>query len=342
MKQLLALTMGLILVISFTSCSKNQKQSRNMEQIHREEGVPVRIITITPRDFEHRLSYNAVMTGIQESTAFASMGEKVEKIHVKVGDQVKKDAVLVTFPTDSPSAKYYQAKVAFENAQTSFERIESLYKAGGISLQTRDNAYARFQVARADWDTVRKMVVVKAPIAGYVTRIHVAETDNVKKETALVTIARTDQLKAIIWISENEIAFIQPGQTATATWQNQQIPGTITQVDMAMNLQTRAFRAYVEFDNKENLLKAGTTVDISIVTSKKTGAIVIERKNIINEKKGQFVFVANNQIAEKRPVTVGLQQGLDIEILNGLNPGDNLITEGQLLLDNGSKIKIME
>jgi membrane fusion protein (multidrug efflux system) len=340
-KRMLVLWLALAVVLGITGCTREKKEARSMEQIYKDEGVPVRLITVTPTEFKTVLSFNSVLSGIRESTAYAPMGDKVEKILIKVGDYVKKDQVLVTFPVDSPSARYYQARVAFENARTAYRRIESLYKSGGISLQDRDNAKARYEVAEADWNSVKRMVKVKAPIGGYVTNVHVSETDNVDQDMPLVTIARTDRMKAEIWVSEDEIAGVESGMAAAAAWKGNRIQGNVTQVDMAMNATKKAFRAVVEFANPDNRLIAGTTVEIRITTSDKSDAMVVERKNILNEQGTYFVYVVKNGKAEKRQVTLGNQQGLDVEIGSGLNPGDEMVVEGQMLLENGSKVKVV-
>jgi len=342
MKRLTVLIVVFVLVFGASYCTREKSETKSMAQIYKEEGVPVKTETVVPKRFETVLSFNSVLTGIKESTAYAAMGDKVENIYVEVGDYVKKDQVLVTFPTDSPSAKYYQAKIAFENAKTAFQRIDNLYKSGGISLQERDNAKAGYDVAAADWNSVGQMVKVKAPISGYVTKVHVSETDNVDKEAALVTISRTDRMKAAIWVSEDEIADVKKDMPAFAAWKGNSVEGKVVQVDMAMSAMKKAFRALVEFDNPDNRMKAGTTVDIRITTSTKTGAIVVERKNLLEEKEEYFVYVVTDGKAEKRTVTPGKQQGLDVEILDGLNPGDQLVVEGQMLLENGNKVKIVE
>jgi multidrug efflux pump subunit AcrA (membrane-fusion protein) len=65
----------------------------------------------------------------------------------------------------------------------------------------------------------------------------------------------------------------------------------------------------------------------------------VERKNVLKEQDDYFVYVVKDGKAEKRKVILGNQQGLEIEIREGLNPGDELVVEGQLLLENGSKVK---
>ena len=342
MRHAIIVMLGLALVIGFLACTREKKEAKSMEQIYREEGVPVRTTAVTPSEFKTLLRFNAVLTGIKESTAYAAMGDKVEKILVRVGDTVKKDQVLVTFPTDSPSARYFQARIAFENAKTAFERIDGLYKSGGISLQERDNANAAYEVAKADWGSVRQMVQVKAPISGIVTKIHAAETDNVDKEKPLVTIADTQRLKAAVWVAESEIFQVEEGMPAVATWMGNRSEGKLVQVDAAMNNTTKAFRALLEFTNPGNLLKAGTTVEITVTTSNRPDAIVVERKNIFNEQDRFFVYVVENNSAKKRTVTLGKQQGPDVEIIEGLKPGDQLVTEGQLLLEDGGKVRVVK
>ncbi|MCP4149202.1 MAG: efflux RND transporter periplasmic adaptor subunit [bacterium] len=339
---LLIVVTALAMVILFSGCTKEKIEAQSMEKIHKKEGVPVRTLNVTPTTFKKELNFYSVLTGIKESTAFSAMGDKVETILVKVGDYVRKDQVLITFPTDSPAASYFQAKVAYENARAAYKRIDGLYKSGGISLQDRDNANAQFQVSKADWNNVNQMIKVKAPISGYVTKVHVSETDNVDKEMPLVTIARTEKLKAAIWVSEDEISQIRTGMKASASWKGNQIEGTVTQVDIAMNDLRKAFRAVVEFTNPDKLLFAGTTVNVSITTSRNAAAVVVERKNILEEQKKHFVFVVKNQIAQKRDITLGSEQNMDIEILQGLQPGDQLVIEGQLLLSHGSKVKIID
>lgn len=338
----LFLPLLLISALYLSSCGGKKAESRNINQIYEEDGVPVKIEKLTLKKFETKLSYHAVLSGIEESSAFSMVGDKVEKVLVRVGDYVKKDQVLVTFPTDNPAAKYYQAKVAYENAKTAYQRVENLYKTGGISQQDLDNAKAGYDVAEANWQAARQTVKVKAPISGYVTRVSVQESDNVRRDAELVTISRTDKLKAKVWVSESEISNVKKGLPAYAVWQDSTIQGKVVQVDLAMNRKVQAFGATLEFDNPHHCMVCGVTADIYIVTYNNPQTIVVERKNILQDQNGAYVFVADQNQAKKQSVKLGREEGIDIQILEGLNPGDELIVAGQLLLQPGSKINIIK
>ncbi len=343
MKKKLILSFTLFLsTLLIIGCGEKKVESKNMEQIYKEEGVPIKVETVKKRRFEKVISYNTILSGIQESNASAMIGGRIEKVLVKVGDYVHKDQILFTFPEDAPSTQYYQAKVAFENSQNMYDRYKKLFEVGGISAQDLDNIKTQYEVNKANYETVRKMVKVLAPISGYVTKVNVRESDDVKKETVLATIADLSKLKGTIHISEDEISDVKVGTRATATWQNVTIEGVVTKVDMSMNPITQAFNADVTFNNKDSKMKAGLTVDVTLAGSQSNNRIVIERKNLVKKNNEYFVYVANNNIAKIRKVKLGKSSGLYTEILSGLNEGDQLITEGQMNLEDSAKVKIIK
>ena len=341
MKKIIPILLGLVaLTIVIVGCG-NEEEAKSMEQIYSEEGVPVRTESLTLSEFSTLREYNAVLTGIRESSAYAMISDKIDKIHFKVGDYVEKDQIVLSFPTDNPSAQYYQAKVTFENAKVTFNRMENYYKTGGLSKQSYDDARAGYEVAEANWNAVKQAVKVKAPISGVVTRLNVQETDNVEKDDELFVISQVDRLKAKLWVPEKEIAEYKKGQKVTAEWGGKTIEGEIAQVDMSMNVQKQAFGVVVEFENPGILMNFGVTANVKVETYSNPGVIVVERKNIHKVGDKSYVFVLNSEHAKKRAVVLGRGSDLDVEIIEGLNPGEKLITEGQLLLEDGTKVRVV-
>ena len=333
----------LLVILSLApSCSREQAEAKNLEQIYKEEGIPVRIRKIEPQPFRQELSFHSILSGIKESVVYAMIADEVERVLVDVGDYVEKDQVLLTFPTDNPATRYYQAKVAFENARKVHERMQNLYNEGGISRQELDNATAAFEVAKADWEAVQQTVEVKAPISGYITKVDVRETDNVRHDDALFTISQTGRMKAVVWISDKEISEIRRNMAAYVTWNGQRTEGRAVQVDLAMDPDKRAFQAVIELANPGKALKPGTTVEVKIVNYTDPEAIVVQRQDLLQEGDVFFVYVLSQDAAEKRPVKLGRYQDLDVEILEGLEAGDELIVEGQLLLDPGTKVRVIQ
>ena len=340
MKKLLMIILSFVLFTVF-SCSKKEVESKSMEQIYSDEGVPVTIEKIKTQDFVKSLNYSGVLTGIEQSSAYASLGDKIEKVLVKVGDKVKKDQILVTFPTDAPSAKYNQAREAFHNIEKTYNRYKLLLKSGAISQQDFDNISTQYKVKKSDWDAVRTMVKVKSPISGFVTKVSVNETDNVQAEAELVTISNTTKLKSRIYVSENDYIKLHIGQKVTAQWNNFDISGNIRQIDMAKDFNRQGFGVMVEFDNPNNKVPAGVTVELKMIIKSKTNILVLEKKYINNIETTPFVVIESNGKALVRNVKIGERSELQYEILDGLKPGDNLITKGYKIVKEGQKVKVL-
>lgn len=342
LKRILILSVMILILINLLACGGEVEEAKSMEQIYKEEGVPVKISVVQPQLFEKKFSYHAILTGIEESTVSANLADRVEKVLVNIGDYVKKNQVLITFPTDNPSAQYQQVKVAYDNAKSSFERIKNLYNTGGISQQNYDNAKTQYEVAKANYEAVSQVIKVLAPMDGYVTQINVVESENVKRDDELVTVSKTDKLKAKVWVSEKEIYEVKVGLPAMAKWNGSLMHGKVVQVDMAINQKHQAFGAVLEFKNDSNGCHCGITAKIDIITIQNPDAIVVNTKDILKGSESDYVYVNVKGQAEKRSIIQGERQNLDVEILDGLSPGDQLVVEGQLLLDEASKLKIIE
>ncbi len=332
---------AIITVFITSSCTKSESQSKSLEQIYKEKGVPVTIKQIEKNKFSIENTFHSTLSGIQESNASAMVADKVEKIYYKVGDYVEKDAVVISFPTDNPSAQYNQTKSAYELAKTTLDRMTNLYNSGGISLQDFDNTKTQFKVAEANWDAVRQSIMVKAPISGTISQINVQESDNVSPGDALFTVSQTQKLKGKLWASESQAAVIKVGNNVTAKWQGLIIEGRVSQVDLSLNTSMQAFGVWVELNNSGKRFKSGINAEITIYSGEGDETIIVERKNVIVEENSNYVFVNQSGKAQKREIKTGRTQGLDIEVVEGLSVGDQLIVGGQMLLKDGEKIRVI-
>ncbi|ORC36287.1 hypothetical protein B4O97_06775 [Marispirochaeta aestuarii] len=342
-KHLRVLAIAALLAAALTGCSREAEETtRSIDEIHAQEGIPVRVRELKPETFTSRLGYTSSLTGSVESTASALIGDVIEEVLVSVGDYVEKNQVVLSFPADNASLNYEQVRINFENAKTSFERISRLYTAEqGISRQDYDNARTQYEIAKANWDTVRKMKDVRAPISGYLTRLNVLESDNVSPGDPLFTISNHTKLKSTVWVTDREIGRISVGQEAIAAWREHTLPGRVIQVDMAMDQERKAFAVKLEFENPDLTVPSGITADIGIEVYSNDNSLIVDMGEFVESVDGRYVFLAENGVSKRREITTGQQEGLKFEVLSGLTPGDTLITEGVNLVSDGSKIRII-
>ncbi len=323
------------------SCTKEKKDPpKSMEQLRKEQGVPVVVKTIDYTNFEKELTFICRLSGIQEATVSSMMGDNVLKVRAKLGDNVKQGQVVMEFPTSNPTVQFTQAKVALENAEKMYKRMKELVQAGETSQLNYDNVETQYLVAKRNWEAVRQMVYVESPISGKIINLAVKEGERVDFGKPLFTVAQINKMKAKFWVSESEIGYLKLGMPASISIGGIEFTGKITELGLAIDKNTRAFGVEVQFDNSKGLLKSGMTTELKVRIYNNPKAIVVPINLVQRSNGNAFVYVVENNKAVQREVKLGQQSDVDYEILAGLNAGEQLVIEGQGLLQDGVKVAV--
>ncbi len=340
--------LSLLLIISalflfvITGCGSDEQPAKSMDQIQREEGVPVEVQKIEYKPFEKFHSYFAKLEGIKEATKGAPFGGKIEKINYRVGNYVQADSVVIEFPYDTPGSVYEQTKATYETSKKTYERTKALLAAGETSQANFDQVEAQYLVNKRNYEIARQLTFIEAPFSGTIVDIKVNVGDNVNKDAPLFTIAQLHKMRARVWITEKEIAEIKKGMSAQMDFGGKTYKGKVVELSLAIDPTKQAFFAEVEFDNSKRELKSGITVEIKILVYENKKAITVPRNLVSVDENGQFVYVEKDGTAEKKYISNGQSSGIYYEVSKGLEPGDKLITKGTSQLNNGVKVNVIQ
>jgi len=339
----LYLIVAITALIGLTACSGDEKkESKSMEQIQREEGVPVVVKKVETSRFEKELTFFGKFKGERETIIGAMIGGRIEKIFYRPGANVKKDDVIIQFPADSPASQYQQARSGYENSEKTYKRMKALHDKGEIAQAQFDGAETQYLVAKRNYETMKDMLELDAPYDGTITEVMVHEGDNVKAKTPLFTIAKLDRMIIRVWLSDSERMQIKKGMKAIATVGNKSFTGKVFELSLSVNPMKEAFYADIIFNNRKREILAGTTAEIKIITYENDKAIVVERNLVKKDGTKNYLFVANKNNAEKRYVEIANENGTHYEISKGLKVGDLLIVKGNIRLNDKTKIKVVK
>jgi len=346
-KKALLLTTVVMLVILLLAGFKNFKvrketQAMSMEQIYRKEGVPVKVEEVQPKDFTATLNYSATLRARSEAVRYSRVSDVVQQVLFKVGDYVRENQTVITFPKNNQTTQYYQIKAGYDLAESTYRRMNQLYNEGVISKQELDTARANYEVAKANLNVTDDSLRVKAPISGYITQLNVKPTDYVAKDQPLFTVSNLDLIEAQLWASSDEVDQIKLGRKVTLSWEGKQFEGTVSQIGQIMDINKKAFEVKALFKNKNKILTSGITADIAVETYRNSQAVLVRRSDLVTENGQQFVYVVENGLAIKREVEIGAEQGTLVEIKSGLVPGDRVITDGNKMVSDRAKVKIVK
>ncbi len=322
--------------------SDDNKKSQSMEQIQKENGMPVVVKKVEIQKFESSLVFYGKFRGEKQTVIGAMIGGRVEKILLTPGETVKKDQVVIKFPNDAPASQIQQAKAAFVNSEKTYNRMKALLTKGEIAQAQFDGAETKYLVDKRNYETLKQTLHLDSPYDGTITEIMVHEGDNVKKKSPLFTVAKLNKMKIRIWLNEKERMQIKKGMTALATVGKNTFTGKVQSLSLSEDPFKQAFYADLIFNNENRKILSGTTANIKIITYSNPNAIVIPKNLVKKDASGYFVYLAKNEKAKKQYVTVAQLSGINYEIGSGLAEGDLLITKGNARMTNGIKIKVVK
>jgi RND family efflux transporter MFP subunit len=132
-----------------------------------------------------------------------------------------------------------------------------------------------------------------------------------------------------------------PVRVMNYTLPDDTLNGKITQVSPALDPDTRSFKASLDIDNPQWLLRPGMFVKAEIVVASKDSAIVIPKDIILSKRRGKTVYIVEKGAAQERAISTGLENPEFVEVTEGLKKDERLVVKGFETLRHRSKVKII-
>jgi multidrug efflux system membrane fusion protein len=314
------------------------------------------------------------LTAIGSAEAFTNVSIKAQvnavlnEIHVKEGQFVKKGDLLFTLdarPFEAALAQS-QAMLARDKAQaelnrTEADRYEALYKAGVAAKEQLDqmqaNADAQQAAVRADEAAVQSAQLqldyckIYAPTDGRLGAIQVYPGNIVKQNDVpvLIVINQITPIFVDFAVPEQYFAAIEKfmgkgtlrveatpyGDTVSET-------GTLTFVDNTVDNTTGTIKLKARFENTDHRLWPGQFSTVLLRLAQDEDATVVPSQAVQTGTRGDFIYVVKSDTTvEQRPVKVARTVGADAVISTGIQPGETVVTDGQMRLIPGMKVEVV-
>ena len=181
-----------------------------------------------------------------------------------------------------------------------------------------------------------KPLELRSPIDGVVIERKSAPGELVGREKEIFTISDPMDLWVIAEIKERDIGQVRVGQDAAFTviaYPGEQFHGKIVRISNTVEAESRTLEARIETRNEDGRLKPGMFADVEIVTTVLQSALVVSDAALQSEDDRQIAFVAlGHNRFEKRVVKIGLERQAKVQVLEGLEEGEQIVTEGSFIL----------
>jgi membrane fusion protein, multidrug efflux system len=355
---------GVFAVALVTGCGGQKKGV----EAARQPTVPVVIATVAQRNVPLELHTIGNVQPYSTVQIRSQVSAQIDSVHFSEGQEVKKGDLLFSLDrrqleADLKKAEGMVAKdeAQLANAQTKAARYTQLFKEGVVARQDYDAAIADADAGKASLAADKAAVdnakvqltytLIYSPIDGRTGSVLVNAGNLVKANDTpfLVAINQITPIYVEFSLPEQQLSEVKryaaSGKLKALAIINsdRQNPaqGELTFIDNAVDTTTGTIKLKGTYQNKDHRLWPGQFVDVVLTLAMQPNAIIVPSVAVQNGQQGQFVYVVKtDRTAETRPVIVTRTYGPDSVIGKGLSPGEQVVTDGQVRLQNGAKVEI--
>jgi RND family efflux transporter MFP subunit len=341
---ILAVVVVLIGWVLNNNKKKNEAKTAVVAQTSSGE-VAVRVSPVQKEAIELDFSANGNFAPAQQMNFASENSGRVTRVLVDEGSYVRRGQTLAIIKADVLSIDLETAQASYQNAARDKQRYENAFKTGGVTQQQLDQAKLAMENAQARVAQARIRVGdanIRSSINGVVNKRYIEPGAVVSPGTQLFELVDVSKLKLNITVNETQVANLKAGDKVTvkaSVFPDKNYGGTVTfiapKADNSLN-----FPIEIEIaSNPGNQLKAGMYGTAVFSFGNTAPVIVIPRTAFVGSVSTNQVFVVENgNTARLRKVIAGRVLGDKVEVLQGLNEGETIITSGQINLSDGSKI----
>lgn len=284
-------------------------------------------------------------------------GLRVTALNVDVGQQVRAGQVLLTLDHRTLDSELAQARASMQEAEAAlalaranYSRAETLAARQLISASQLDElralriqAEAQLATARARRDAAqlqRDFAELRAPADGIVSRRMVQPGQVVAAGTELLRLIRDGRLEWRAELPERQLALVEVGNPVELAYQGSTISGRVRAVSPGVDAESRTGTLYVDLP-EPGPLKAGVYLEGRIVTGSGQ-ALMLPSEAVVQRDGHAYVFVLDDgQVVQRRRVRTGLAEAGRIEIVEGLEPGRQVVVKGAGFLGEGDRVRVV-
>jgi membrane fusion protein, heavy metal efflux system len=206
-----------------------------------------------------------------------------------------------------------------------------------ILVKLGDRVTAGQPVLRFEPRTVgNPPIILTSPINGFVVRQEASLGQALNPDTMLMEVADYSQVLARGMTFESpDLSLIRPGQHARVrldVFPDRVFEGKVQRLDVGLEPESRTFEVYVLLDNPELQLRPNMQASVSIAIGDPQDVLAVPQRAVLGDLGNLFVFVRDGNTFERRNVVLGIKAGDQVEVVEGVLPGDNVVTEGHYQL----------
>ena len=310
-------------------------------------GPVVIVAEASLQSFTDRIESLGTLTSNESLELTAAVTETLSAIHFDDGERVAQDQILVEMSSAEERAQLEEAAAMVNEAFLQYQRVLSLENRGTAAVSQLDERKREWETARARLAIIESRLAdrqIKAPFAGVLGLRDLSVGALVKPGDLITTIDDDAVMKLEFPLPATYLKLLRPGLDVIATaraYAEQRFEGKVKSVDSRVDPATRSIRVRALLPNPKRLLKPGMLMLVELLNNPRQ-AILIPEEGLLPEGDRQYVLkiAPGSSKAVRQEVKIGGRRPGAVEVIDGLAPGDLVVTHGSLKVRDGQEVVV--
>ncbi len=330
-----------LILISLLGCSGSNKKQKRKEQ--KSVSIDAVIVIDTQIDFTTVISGTLLAN---ESTELRSETQgRVIAIHFTEGSFVKKGALLVKVDDSELQANLKKIIIDLNQMKKEYDRRKDLLGVKGISQEEFEQSQSKLESLEAQQSLVKVQIAkteIRAPFSGKIGLREVSQGSYITPNTLITTLQQIDPIKIEFSIPEQYKNSLNKKTSINFTTEgsNKEWQAVVYATDARIDPSTRTIKARAICANPNSELLPGSFAKVKLNLDPDRRNILIPASALVPVLNGQKVFLVKNGLSISTPVKTGLRTDHEIEITEGIKPGDTLALTGLLQLKDSLNVTV--
>ncbi|KAA6344070.1 Cation efflux system protein CusB [termite gut metagenome] len=334
------LLIALIAIGCLSSCGGGNGEDKTAAGAGADEKPKVKLANVVARPVDQIQEYTATVEAEAKNNIAPSMPVRIDNILVEVGDRVSKGQKLV----EMDGANLRQAKLQYENQQKEYNRINELYKVGGVSKSDLDAIKTALDVTETSYKNLLENTSLLSPISGIITARNFDSGDMFGGGVPVLTVEQIIPVKLKINVSESYFTRVKKGAEASIkldVYGEEEFIGKVNLVYPTINAATRTFQVEIKLDNRDLRVRPGMFARVTLNYGTLHHVVVPDLAIVKQAGSGdRYVYVYKNGKVSYNKVELGRRMDSEYELIAGIPDNAQVVVAGQARLLNGMEVEV--
>jgi RND family efflux transporter MFP subunit len=345
-----------LLVFVAVACAPDENETNKngentTDTTERTRLVAVETMLAETGSFNDYIRVTGVAEAFEDAIVSSESSGRILEI-AELGTSFKKGEIIARMDDRLIRAAYDAAKTGFDFAQDTFNRLSVLYADSIISTQDLNGARTQRDQAKAQLDQISKQLedaTIKAPFDGRVESRFVRTGELINPGMPVVRLVNNSSVKISAGVPERFARDVREGTPVMVNFRSNgqsEYQSSVSFAGFTIDPDTRTFTVEVKIENKEGWIKPEMVADLQILRRVIDEAVIIPRTAVVRDESGVNVFVSRqhngSKVASLIPIETGSASGGLIQVLSGLEPGEEVVITGISNLSTGDRLNVLK